>query len=119
MISPAELAALQATANSAGDQTITIQRATKTPDGAGGSSLAYNTVATVTGNLAQPSGQLMQNYDYLIGTTSTWMVRMPVGTNVKEGDRLEVTDGQTLLVQVVLQPQSYQTSLRLLASEVQ
>ena len=118
MISLAELQAMQATATSAMDESITIQRATPTSDGAGGSSLAWATVATVNGNLAQPSGQLMQNYDYLVGTTSTWMVRVPVGTNVKENDRL-VTDGQTLRVQVILQPQSYQTAMRLLAAEVQ
>ena len=118
MLSAAQLAAAQATAQRALDQSITIQRATKTPDGAGGSSLVWNTIATVNGNLAQPSGQLMQNYDYLIGTTSTWMVRVPVGTNVLENDRLQV-GGQTLRVQVLLQPQSYQTALRLLAAEVQ
>lgn len=119
MISLAELQALQAVATSALDVSITIQRATPTSDGAGGQSLTWNTVATVNGNLAQPSGQLMQNYDFLIGTTSTWMVRMPVGTNVKENDRLQVSGGQTLKVQVILQPQSYQTALRLLAAEVQ
>ncbi len=118
MISLAELQAMQATATSAMDESITIQRATPTSDGAGGSSLAWATVVTVSGNLAQPSGQLMQNYDYLVGATSTWMVRVPTGTNVKENDRLQV-GGQTLRVQVILQPQSYQTAMRLLAAEVQ
>lgn len=118
MISAAQLAAMQATANAALDQTITIKRGAKTSDGAGGSSLVWNTIATVSGNLAQPSGQLMQNYDYLIGTTTTWMVRVPVGTNVLENDQL-VIGSLTLKVQAILQPQSYQTSTRLLAAEVQ
>ena len=118
MLSAAQLAAFQATANKALDQSITIKRATKTPDGAGGSSFVWNTIATVSGNLAQPSAAMMQNYDYLIGTTTTWMVRLPVGTNVLENDEL-TTGSLQLRVQAILQPQSYQTSLRLLAAEVQ
>lgn len=119
MLSASQLAAMQAIANAALDQSITIKRNTGgVSDGAGGKSEADTIITTVNGNLAQPSGQLMQNYDYLIGTTATWMVRVPVGTNVLENDLLFV-GGQKLRVQVILQPQSYQTSMRLLAAEVQ
>lgn len=119
MLSAAMLAAMQATANASLDVSVTIKRNTAgVSDGAGGSSEVDTTIATVNGNLAQPSGQLMQNYDYLIGTTTTWMVRLPVGTNVLENDILLV-GSLKLRVQAILQPQSYQTSLRLLAAEVQ
>lgn len=109
---------MQADANTSLDQTITIQRLLRTPDGTGHYAEVYSTIGTTTGNLAQPTAGQMQNYGYKIGSLATWQVRLPVGTNVEEDDQL-VTDSQTLRVQVLLSPQSYQTSLRLLASEVE
>jgi head-tail adaptor len=117
MIPAAELTAMQAAANSAMDQSITIQRDTQGQDATGHPVDNWATVTTVMGNLAQPSGTLMQNYDYLIGSQDTWMVRVPTGTNVLENDRL-VIGAQTMRVQVLLAPQSYQTSMRLLASVI-
>jgi head-tail adaptor len=118
MISPAELAAMQATASSALDQTITVKRATLTSDGAGGSSESFATVHTVSGNLAQPSAGMLQNYDYLVGSVSSWLLRVAVGTDIRINDRLTV-GSLTVRVQVLLQPQSYQTSMRFLCAEVQ
>jgi hypothetical protein len=45
------------------------------------------------------------------------MVRVPVGTDIRIGDRLLV-GAQYLEVQVELQPQSYQTAMRVLCAEV-
>lgn len=118
MISAADLAAMQATANASMDTSIAIQAVNRTSDGAGGFTESWATSSTVNGNLAQPTGQMMQNYDFLIGPLATWMVRLPVGTSVSRDNQL-VIGSLTLRVQVVLQPQSYQTSMRLLASEVQ
>lgn len=118
MISAAELAAMQATVGSALDQTITVQRATRTSDGAGGFTVTYAPVAVVTGNLAQPTAGQLQNYDYLIGSLSAWQVRVPQFTNVQETDKLLV-GGLTLLVQVLLRPHSYETAWMLLATEIQ
>src|SRR5262249_51537770 len=99
------------------DQSVTIQRLSRTPDGTGHYSESWSTITTVQGLLAQPSAGLMQNYGYKIVTLATWQVYLPVGTNVQENDRI-VTNGQTLLVEVLLEPQSYSLSIRLLASEV-
>jgi head-tail adaptor len=118
MISAPDLAAMQATANASMDTSIHVQAVTRTSDGAGGFTETWATVATVNGNLAQPTGQMMQNYDFLIGPLATWLVRVPVGTVISRDNQL-VIGSLTLRVQVVLQPQSYQTSMRLLASEVQ
>ena len=118
MIGANELAALQATANSALDLSIQVKRPAKTSDGQGGFTETFNNVGSpIKGNLAQPTGGQMQNYGYIIGPLATWMVRVPVGTNLQINDRLVVA-GQTLRVQVLLQPQSYQTAERVLASEV-
>lgn len=119
MISSAQLAAFQAAAKAAMDQAITIKRNTAgSSDGAGGTSESLTTVTSVVGNLAQPTAELMQNYDYLIGSVSAWLVRMPVSTNVKEADVL-VVGSMKLRVQVLFQPQSYQTAMLLLCAEVQ
>ena len=118
MLSATELAALQATANGALDKTIQVQSVTRISDSAGGFTETWATVATVQGNLAQPTGGMMANYDFVIGPLATWLVRVPVGTAVTRDNQVIVA-GLTLRVQVILQPQSYQTAMRFLASEVQ
>jgi hypothetical protein len=118
MLSSAQLTAFQAAAASAMEQSIQIKRATPTPDTTGHASESYSAVVTVNGNLSQPTGGLLQNYDYLVAGMNTWMVRVPVGTNLLEDDRLIVA-GKTMRVMVILQPQSYQTSMRALAAELQ
>jgi hypothetical protein len=110
---------MQAAANSAMDQSITIKRVTRSQDTTGHATENWNTLATVSGNLAQPTAGQMQNYDYLIGSLSAWQVRMPVGTDCRANDELSVSGlSVPLRVQVILAPQSYQTSLRLLATEI-
>lgn len=118
MLSSAQLAATQATANAALDKSITVKRVVRVQGSDGHYSESWSTLETVNGNLSQPTGTQMQNYNYLVGPLNTWQVRLPAGTTVAENDRL-VIGSQTLRVQVVLQPQSYQTSLRLLASEIE
>ncbi len=123
MITASELAAMQATVAGAFDLTCIVNRAALTSDGAGGNSKVYSPVTQASGstsvgcNLAQPSQQLLQNYDFLIGARSTWLVGLPVGTNVQEDDHLAV-GGQTLEVNILLDPKSYHTRLHVLASEI-
>lgn len=118
MIPASELASLQAAAAAALDTACTIERATKTSDGAGGFAETLSTVATCQAGLSQPSGQLLQNYAYLIGAADTWQVRVPVGTDVAHNDQLSL-GGRLMRVQVILSPRSYATTLTLLASTIQ
>jgi hypothetical protein len=118
MLSSAQLAAFQAAANSAMDQSIQVMRSTPTKTSSGHFTAVWNNVGSpVLGNLAQPTGNQMQNYGYEIGSEDSWLVRLPVGTNVVGNDRL-VVGGKTFRVQFILQPQSYQTAMRLLASAI-
>jgi hypothetical protein len=117
MISANDLLSMQATANAAGDTSIVIKRMTPTKDSTGHFSEAWNTVTTVTGNMAQPSPAQMQNYEYKVGVLNAWLVRVPVGTSILENDEL-VTGGLTLRVQIVLVPQSYPTCIQALASVI-
>lgn len=119
MISIAELAAMQATSNSAGDLSIAIYRPTFTQDGEGNVTKTFpgTPTHTVLGNLAQPTASQLSNYGYAIADVAAWMVRVPVGTDILIGDRLTV-NSMNLEVQIILVPQSYQASTRVLAAEV-
>lgn len=118
MISNAELAAMQAVANSAMDLTLTQKRNSPTQGPTKNVIDNYVTVATLTGNLAQPTAGMLANYNYRVGDLAAYLVRLPYGTDIRASDRLVTTDGQTLDVQVVLTPQSYATAIQCIASEV-
>jgi head-tail adaptor len=92
-------------------------RLTVGQDGEGNVTRSYALTATVMGNLAQPTAGQLQNYGYAIADVAAWVARVPVGTDVRIGDRL-IVGGQTLEVQIELQPQSYQTAMRVLCAEV-
>lgn len=116
-ITDAELALIQSDANALLDKTCLIRRATLTADDYGTESETWADVATVDAGMAQPSAGLLANYAFLIGSLKTWKVRLPNGTDVRHKDQL-VIDGQTLIVQVILSPQSHSIFATCLASEV-
>lgn len=118
MLNSAQLATFQAIAQSAMDVSIGIYRPALTQDGEGNVNKAFALLATVSGNLAQPTAGQLANYGYAIGDVNAWMVRAPVGTDIRIGDRL-IVNGYHLEVQVVLQPQSYQTAMRVLCAELE
>lgn len=126
MISAADLASMQATVNSAFDQTATLQRPTMTPDATGhmSQSLAIVTInATGTAyncNLATPSANLAQKYADRIGTLKAYKIRLPVNQDVKEQDILTITtlSNLALRVQAVLETNSYNTSTQALATVI-
>ena len=117
MLSATELATLQTIASGALDQTCVIQRKTRTSDGMGSSSETYATITTVAAGMSQPTAGQLQNYAFMIGSLAAWQIKLPVGTSVQHQDHLVIA-GQTLEVQVVLSPRSYQTLLTVLASEI-
>lgn len=117
MISASELAQLQADITAiALDQTCQIQRPTNTPNSRGVPPGTYTTVATVACGMRQPTGTHLQNFDYLIGGLATYQVQFPIGTDVRAQDHLLIQN-QVLVVQIVLNPQSYAVLLTVLASE--
>lgn len=116
-LSAAQLAACQAIANSAADQTITIARSTTGADGYGHDTETYATVATVQGYVGTPTASMLQNYEYLVGAVTSWLVSVPVGTDLRAKDQITV-GGQTLLVQTVMQPEGLQVMLQALAAEI-
>lgn len=120
LIPAGELAALQATAQSAMDLSgITLKRASRTPNQWSGYSETLTTVASgLVGGWAKPSAGVMQQYAGLIGARAAWVVRLPSGTSAKSGDTLLMPSGDTLTVQADLTESSYSTCVRVLATEV-
>lgn len=117
-VSASELASIQADVQAAAcDKTCVIQRKTASSDGMLSETESFSTIATTIAGMRQPSGGELANYEYVIGSLAAWTVLLPVGTNVTHQDHLLI-NGQTLVVQVLLDPHSYPALLPVIASEV-
>lgn len=117
-VSASELASIQSETQAAAcDKTCVVKRKTKTKDAYGSETEVLSTIVTTVAGMSEPSAGQLANYDYLVGSLSTWQVKLPVSTDVKAQDLL-IIDSQTLVVQVVLDPRSYPALLTVLASEV-
>lgn len=117
-ISAAELAQIQADVVSAAcDKSCQIQRKTTTNDTYLSQAPAWNPVATVMAGMIQPSAGQLANYGFVVSALAIWQVHLPVGTSVQHQDHLVIA-GQTLEVQVILTPRSYEALLTVLASEI-
>ena len=119
LLSAAQLAALRSTATASLDLSgIAIKRPTRVFDTYGTYSETLTTLATVAGAWAKPSAAVMTQYAGLIGAQAAWVVRLPWGTGVRNGDLLAMPSGDTLTVQADLSESSYSTCVRVLATEV-
>jgi hypothetical protein len=115
MIPASELAAMQATINAALDQSCTIQRKSPTRTAEGYQVDGYTTLATSVCNVAEPTQAMMQNYATRIADEETWLLRLPYNQDIRPDDQILVA-GVTMRVEIVLNPESYNTSIRVLAS---
>lgn len=119
LLSAAQLARLRAVVTASLDLAgIVIQRPTRTPDTYGAYSQTLATLATVAGGWAKPTAAVMTQYAGLIGAQAAWVVRLPWGTAIRNGDLLAMPSGDTLTVQADLSESSYSTCVRVLATEV-
>lgn len=116
-LTAAELADMAAEAALYFDQSVTIQRAVKTSDGAGHTAKTWPTLATVKGSMGVPSGAYMSEIAARLSDTALWTVTLPQGTDVQRDDRL-VIGSETLTVQHVMAPASYAFTVQVLAAEV-
>lgn len=119
MLTSAQLTRLRAVAAASLDLAgVQVQTPTRTPDAYGAYSQTWATSATVAGAWAKPTASVMTQYAGLIGALAAWVVRLPYGTTVRNGDRLLMPSGDTLTVQADLSERSYATCVRVLATEV-
>lgn len=120
LLSSAQLTALRAVATSALDIAgVQIQRSTKTSNGDGTYSLAWATIATVSASEAKPSASIMQQYANVIGSATSWVMRLPYGTTYRADDRLLMPSGDIRRIQADLSDSSYSSCQLLLVAKVQ
>lgn len=119
MLDPAELAQIQAdVAAVACDQPCQIERSSVTY-GAGGATVTWPVVSPpgLLAGMSEPqAGGALGTQEYHLGDKAVWKVRFPVGTDVRELDRLVIA-GRTLSVAKLLTPHSYAALTSVLATE--
>lgn len=99
------------------DKSALIERPSTTPDTIGTATKSYSTVATSPCLVGQPSAGQLQEYASKLGSQAAWQIKFPAGTDVRVQDQLTI-DGQLMIVQADLSPNSYEFTKRVLASEV-
>lgn len=91
-VTDVELAGMRATLNASLPDTVQVSRATRTPDGGGGQSQVWATIATVPCRLTDQSPAPPQEIDIGArpGSIIRWTITMPAETDVLVTDRLLV-----------------------------
>ena len=125
MLDAAEMALIQQdVAAVACDLPCQIQRSVTTPGAPGAPTVVTWPVVSQPGLLAgmkEPTAGQLTNYEYMIGDMATWHIQFPTGTDVRELDRLVITEAsgipRTLSVVKLLQPRSYSALVSVLATE--
>lgn len=117
MLTSGELARARADTEALLPDTCEISRVTLEPDGAGGQTETWETIATVACRVA-PSGQSPQERAVAerVASVSTWTITLPAETDVKVGDRLTI-GARTFAVAGVL-ARSNEIARRVVCSEV-
>ena len=120
LIPASELTALRATATSALDIAgVLIQHNTPASNGDGTYSDSWSTTATVAASQAKPSAGIMAAYSDVIGSATSYVIRVPYGTVYHANDRLVMPSGEVLRIQADLSDSSYSTAMLLLAVRIQ
>jgi hypothetical protein len=105
-------------ANLACDKACTVKRPTLVNDGYGSQTETLTTIGTANTLVTKPKPSILQNYAYLVASKATWQVEFPYGQDVKTKDQLTFTgSSKTLIVQEVLEPESFSISTNVLAVE--
>jgi hypothetical protein len=113
-----ELNSIASALQSTYDVSCTIKRPSGTQGSLGYQSSSPTTITTLNVGIKQPSAGILALYADQIAANITAQVRMPPDTDVRQQDLLVLPD-QTLTVQVLLEPQSYNLELNVLASKVE
>lgn len=123
LISASELSFLQDLVEETFDKSCQVQDKTANEDAYGQFTEVWGTIATVNVGVALPKSSLLAAYAERIGSLATWLVKFPLDIAIiKEQQHLIITDSQgksqTLVVQALLTPRSYELYLGVLASEI-
>lgn len=119
MLDATELASIRTDANTLLTMPCTIKRKSGTKSAMGQASGTYSVIspAGLMAGMRPPTQQELQNYDYLIGSLATWVVKLPYGTSVQPQDQI-IIGTNTLEAQQDLSLHSIPVYQLMLASEV-
>jgi head-tail adaptor len=117
MLTADEITTMRSTLNTSLPDTAQVQRRTLTPDGAGGFTESWSTVATVACRLS-PAGRSPEERVIAerLTATSTWTLTVPALTDVQTADRV-VVGSRTFEVAAAL-ARSSEISRRVICVEV-
>lgn len=121
LLNSAQLTALRTAASSALDISgVQIQSysAVDNGDGTFGEG-AWTTTATVAASQAKPSAGIMAAYSDVIGSATSYVMRVPYGTTFAANNRVVLPGGETLRIQADLSDSSYSTCALFLAVRIQ
>lgn len=117
MISTNDIERIRADQNLLMSDTVYIQRLTRTSDGAGGWSEAWQTVSTVVGRIApsqRMAGETVQGG--AVTAYGEYIITLPHDADIGQDDRLQI-NGVQYEVKAILD-RSAKTALRVLASKL-
>ena len=119
MISAAELASMQATAESSCPDTAIVQRNTPASSDIWGNAIdSWSTViSSLPVRVASPATAQFQRIAEQLGVIQAWKVSFSVTADVRAGDRL-VIGSDTLKVHTLGSPQSFNTLQEAICTEV-
>jgi len=118
MLSAAEIASMQATANASLDISMPFSRKTTALDGYGHSTETWASTGSKMGNTYKPTATPLQTYASIIGTQKALMIRFATTSDIKEGDRATYLS-RNWMVQYILDVESYTFVLDAIIIEVQ
>ena len=116
MLSSDQLTAMKAVQNSNLPETAYIQALTKTSDGEGGYTEAWNTVTTTTARIGEPKGELEREIAGRIGAGVTYVITLPSETVLDLTDQIQI-NGVNYKVHWTNKNKSSKTALRAVVTE--
>jgi hypothetical protein len=106
VLSPTDLAKVQAVVNASMTDPLIIDRPTNTSGAWGNNTESFTNIAggssgnpAVLGMLMEPSVTMMTSSGLSASELAQWEIRVPNGTNLQENDRVTLSTGLVLRVQ--------------------
>lgn len=118
MLSAADLTAMKTTLDASLPDTATVYRLTRTSDGAGGYTEAWNAVGSAVACRISPGGTgAEREVASRLAAVAPWVITLPAATDVTTKDQLRTTS-RTFQVLAVLAVRSWEISRRVVCQEI-
>lgn len=111
-----QLAAMKAVQNLNLPETAYVQRLTRTSDGEGGYTEAWNTVTTTTGRIGEPKGEFEREIAGKIAVGMAYVITLPSNTEVLSTDQIQI-NSKNYKVHWSNKDKSQLTALRVIVTE--